>query len=110
MNKGVANMWRYFQVGIGANLRYLDALAAAPLKGEGVEALDTLCRSRTPKTGVTTPASTPSTPQDLSCSEPSSPAPHHRRIPQQRSRQTPLPAPTPQHSRRSPPTMCPSTR
>jgi hypothetical protein len=27
MNKGVANMWRYFQVGIGANLRYLDTLA-----------------------------------------------------------------------------------
>src|SRR5207237_3853593 len=34
MNKGVANLWRYFQVGIGANQRYLDALAAAPLKGE----------------------------------------------------------------------------
>ena len=47
MNKGVANMWRYFQVGIGANHRYLDALAAAPLKGEGVAALDALCRSRT---------------------------------------------------------------
>jgi hypothetical protein len=47
MNKGVANMWRYFQVGIGANRRYLDALAAAPLNGEGVAALDALCRSRT---------------------------------------------------------------
>jgi hypothetical protein len=47
MNKGVANMWRYFQVGIGANLRYLDALAAAPLNGKGVAALDALCRSRT---------------------------------------------------------------
>jgi hypothetical protein len=47
MNKGVANMWRYFQVGIGANLRYLDALAAAPLNGRGVAALDALCRSRT---------------------------------------------------------------
>jgi hypothetical protein len=47
MNKGVANMWRYFQVGIQANRRYLDALAAAPLKGEGVAALDALCRSRT---------------------------------------------------------------
>ena len=47
MNKGVANMWRYFQVGIGANLRYLDALAGAPLKGKGVAALDALCRSRT---------------------------------------------------------------
>ena len=47
MNKGVANMWRYFEVGIGANHRYLDALAAAPLKAEGVRTLDALCRSRT---------------------------------------------------------------
>jgi hypothetical protein len=47
MNKGVSNMWRYLQVGIGANRRYLDALAAAPPNGEGVAALDTLCRSRT---------------------------------------------------------------
>src|SRR5712691_5800637 len=46
MNKGVANMWRYFQVGIGANRRYLDALAAARPQGEGVAALDALCRSR----------------------------------------------------------------
>jgi hypothetical protein len=47
MNKGVANLWRYFQVGIAANRRYLEALAAAPLKGKGVAALDALCRSRT---------------------------------------------------------------
>ena len=47
MNKGVSNMWRYFQVGIGANRRYLEALAAAPPNGEGVAALDALCRSRT---------------------------------------------------------------
>ena len=40
-------MWRNFQVGIGSNRRYLDALAAAPLKGEGVAALDALCRPRT---------------------------------------------------------------
>jgi len=45
MNKGVANMWRYLQVGIGANRRYLDALAAARPQGEGVAALDALCRS-----------------------------------------------------------------
>src|SRR5687768_3139300 len=44
MNKGVANVWRNFQVGIAANHRYLDALAAAPLKGEGIHALDALCR------------------------------------------------------------------
>ncbi|MGH9212478.1 MAG: hypothetical protein ACRD2C_17650 [Acidimicrobiales bacterium] len=47
MNKGVANLWRYFQVGMGCNRRYLEALAAAPLKGEGVAALDALCRSCT---------------------------------------------------------------
>jgi len=47
MGKGVANVWRYYQVGIGSNHRYLDALAAAPLKGEGVAALDALCRSTT---------------------------------------------------------------
>jgi hypothetical protein len=46
-NKGVANLWRYLQVGTGANHRYLDALAAAPPTSEGVAALDTLCRSRT---------------------------------------------------------------
>jgi hypothetical protein len=47
MNKGVSNMWRYMQVGIGANRRYLEALAAAPPNGEGVAALDALCRPRT---------------------------------------------------------------
>ena len=47
MRKGVGDMWRNFEVGIGSNHRYLDALAAAPLKGEGVAALDALCRPRT---------------------------------------------------------------
>jgi hypothetical protein len=47
MRKGVSDLWRTFQVGIAANHRYLDALAAAPLKGEGVAALDALCRPRT---------------------------------------------------------------
>lgn len=32
---------------MAANRRYLEALAAAPLKGEGVAALDALCRPRT---------------------------------------------------------------
>lgn len=36
MRKGVADFWRNFQVDIAANRRYLDALAAAPLKGEGI--------------------------------------------------------------------------
>ena len=47
MRKGVANTWRYFQVGTGANRRYLDALAAATPYGEGIAALDALCRPRT---------------------------------------------------------------
>jgi hypothetical protein len=64
MNKGVANMWRYFQVGIQANRRYLDALAAAPLKGKGVAALDALCRSRT-KQGRHIPRFNPLSPADL---------------------------------------------
>jgi len=47
MNKGVCNMWRHFQVGIGANRRLLDALADAQPMREGVAALGALCRSRT---------------------------------------------------------------
>jgi hypothetical protein len=47
MRKGVVDLWRSYQVGIGANRRYLDALAAAPMKGEGIAALDALCRPRT---------------------------------------------------------------
>jgi hypothetical protein len=47
MRKGVCDLWRNFQVGIGANQRYLQALAGAPLKGKGVAALDALCRPRT---------------------------------------------------------------
>jgi hypothetical protein len=47
MRKGVSDLWRNYQAGMAANHRYLDALAAAPLKGEGVAALDALCRSRT---------------------------------------------------------------
>jgi hypothetical protein len=44
MGKGVANFWRCYQVGQQANQRYLRALAAVPLQGEGVQALDALCR------------------------------------------------------------------
>jgi hypothetical protein len=47
MRKGVANLWRYYEVGIGANRRYLDALATAVPQGEGARALDALCRPRT---------------------------------------------------------------
>lgn len=44
MRKGVANLPRHHQVGRGANERYLEALAAASDNGEGVQALDDLCR------------------------------------------------------------------
>jgi len=46
MGKGVANMWRYYQVALQANRRYLDALASVKLKGEAVHELDDLCRSQ----------------------------------------------------------------
>lgn len=46
MGKGVANTWRYFQCGRGANTRYLDSLATAVIHGEGIRALDALCRPR----------------------------------------------------------------
>src|SRR5918995_6245895 len=36
MRKGVSDLWRCFQVGVAANQRYLNAISAAPLKGEGV--------------------------------------------------------------------------
>ena len=47
MGKGVANMWRYYQVALQANRRYLDALASIQLKGEAVAELNDLCRSHT---------------------------------------------------------------
>ena len=47
MRKGVSDLWRCYQVGMAANQRYLKAISAAPMKGEGVAALDALCRPRT---------------------------------------------------------------
>ena len=49
MGKGVANFWRYAQVGQQANGRYLDALAHAQPKGKAIAELDGLCRSRLEK-------------------------------------------------------------
>jgi len=46
MGKGVANLWRCYQIGEQANRRYLQAVAALPLQSEGIQALDTLCRPR----------------------------------------------------------------
>jgi hypothetical protein len=47
MGKGVANAWRYLQVGQLANQRYLEALSCARPNGEAVDALDSLCRGKT---------------------------------------------------------------
>jgi hypothetical protein len=47
MGKGVANLWRYIQIGTQANARYLDALGSVHFKGEAITELDRLCRSRT---------------------------------------------------------------
>jgi hypothetical protein len=44
MRKGVANLWRYHQVGRGANQRYLDALAAATDHRPGIAVLDRHCQ------------------------------------------------------------------
>src|SRR2546425_5279222 len=43
MRKGVSDPWRNYQVGMAANHRYLDALAAAPLKSASGAALVGLC-------------------------------------------------------------------
>lgn len=64
MRKGVSDLWRCYQVGIAANHRYLDALAAAPLKGEGVAALHALCQPKT-KNGRHYARLSPLNPTDL---------------------------------------------
>jgi hypothetical protein len=46
MRKGVANLWRYLEVGRQANERYLGALAHARVRGKAVAELDSLCQSR----------------------------------------------------------------
>jgi len=47
MGKGVANIWRYYQVATQADQRYLNALANVDIKGEAIQELDDLCRSHT---------------------------------------------------------------
>ena len=44
MCKGVANIWRYYQVGLQANRRYLEALAQVTQRAKAVKELDSLCR------------------------------------------------------------------
>ena len=64
MRKGVSDLWRNYQVGMAANRRYLDALTAAPLKGEGVAALHALCQPKT-KNGRHYARLSPLNPSDL---------------------------------------------
>ncbi len=47
MGKGIANLWRYAQVGRGANFRYLNALAYAQPTGKAIAELEGLCHSKT---------------------------------------------------------------
>lgn len=47
MGKGVANFWRYAQVGAQSNARYLEALAHAQPVGKAIADLDRLCQPRT---------------------------------------------------------------
>jgi hypothetical protein len=61
MRKGVSDLWRTYQVGIAANHRYLDALAAAPSKAKA-SPCSTPCAGPEPTAGAATPASVPSTP------------------------------------------------
>jgi hypothetical protein len=46
MKKGVADLYRCYQVGRASDERYLEALAAAPDHRDGVVALERLCRPR----------------------------------------------------------------
>ncbi len=46
MGKGVSNLWRYGQVALQSNARYLNALAEAQPKGKVIAELDHLCRPR----------------------------------------------------------------
>jgi hypothetical protein len=45
MRKGVSNLYRYADVGLQANQRYLEHLAQAKLKSKAIPHLDDLCRS-----------------------------------------------------------------
>lgn len=47
MRKGVADFWRYAQVGEGANNRYLEALGQLHPRGKVLEHIDNLCRTKT---------------------------------------------------------------
>ena len=46
MAKGVANLWRYVDVGHQSNNRYLEGLSHAQIKGKAIAELDSLCHGR----------------------------------------------------------------
>jgi hypothetical protein len=46
MNKGIGNLWRYIQIGEGANHRYLEGLSAVRPTGRALAELDAVSRSR----------------------------------------------------------------
>lgn len=64
MRKGVANLYRYYQVGRAANERYLEALAAAVDNRDAVRVLDRHCRPITNR-GKRHPRLNPIGPADL---------------------------------------------
>ena len=94
MRKGVSDLWRNYQVGIAANHRYLDALAAAPLKGEGVAALDALCRPRTNSGRRHRPLQSPQPRRPRPVPRGARRRARHPRVPQHRHHQPPLPTTT----------------
>ncbi|MBE3119988.1 MAG: hypothetical protein IMZ50_14695 [Candidatus Atribacteria bacterium] len=47
MRKGVSNLYRYAEIGLQANQRYLEHMAQAKLKSKAIPHLDALCRSHT---------------------------------------------------------------
>lgn len=103
MRKGMSDLWRTDQVGITANHRYLEALAAAPLKGEGVAALDALCRPRT-KSGRRYARFSPLNPADLALFRAAMAGEHAIRGFRNADHRPPLPATTSRPGR-SPPAM-----
>jgi len=92
MGKSVANAWRCFQVATAANGRCLDALAAAPLRGAGVDALDALCRPRT-REGRRRPPPSPGAGRQRAVHSGPRRRARHRRVPQPRHHRPPLPTP-----------------
>ena len=103
MNKGVANFWRYFQVGMASNRRYLTALAAAPSQRQ---------RSRRARRLVPAAHQTRASPRPLRSATPSRPSPlpgrahrreRHRRLPKRRPRRPPLSPPALRSNRSSSP-------